>query len=245
MSAGPGPQLEVLDDCWNRIGVGGDRSCPELRAHVHCRNCPTFADAARTFFDRPAPPGYLADWTHQLAFEEQVGEGEILRLLVFRLGGEWLAIDVRALAEVTSPRPIHRVPHRTDDRLVGLVNIRGQLHLCASLHAILGVGPSDDPEEEARSDAPADRLGAGVAVAVARRVHPRLIVLQDGPARWAFAADDVLYVRRVPSGRLGGIPATVARAADSFSRAIFELEGRQIGLLDPGRILAALRSLGP
>src|SRR4029077_5730556 len=30
----------VVDDCWNRIGVRGDASCPELKHHVHCRNCP-------------------------------------------------------------------------------------------------------------------------------------------------------------------------------------------------------------
>ena len=29
------------------IGVSGDRSCPELNSHIHCRNCPVFAGAAR------------------------------------------------------------------------------------------------------------------------------------------------------------------------------------------------------
>ncbi len=53
----PGPEdgLPVGGDCWNRIGVNGDRSCPELTSFVHCRNCPVFAAAARSFFDRPAP----------------------------------------------------------------------------------------------------------------------------------------------------------------------------------------------
>lgn len=161
MSLDQAPHLEVLDHCWDRIGVGGDRSCPELRAHVHCRNCPTFADAARTFFDRPAPPGYLADWTHQLALEEQATDGDAVRVLIFRLAGEWLALDVRALAEVTDPRAAHRVPHRSDGRLVGLVNIRGQIHLCASLHAILGVAPGDDPDEskDAADPPPTARIG--------------------------------------------------------------------------------------
>ena len=54
-------------DCWNRIGVTGDRSCPELNTFVHCRNCPVFAAAARAFFDRPAPEGYLAEWSRWLA----------------------------------------------------------------------------------------------------------------------------------------------------------------------------------
>ena len=70
-------------DCWNQIGVSGDRSCPELETFIHCRNCPVFAAAARTFFDRPAPEGYLAGWSSWLAgsvevscSEEGNGEGE-------------------------------------------------------------------------------------------------------------------------------------------------------------------------
>ena len=55
------------DDCWSHIGVSGDRTCPELSSFIHCRNCPVFATAARTFFDRPAPEGYLAGWSRWLA----------------------------------------------------------------------------------------------------------------------------------------------------------------------------------
>ena len=55
------------DDCWNKIGISGDQSCPELKTFIHCRNCPVFAAAARTFFDRAAPEGYLAEWSRWLA----------------------------------------------------------------------------------------------------------------------------------------------------------------------------------
>lgn len=240
MSLEPLPVVEGLDDCWNRIGVAGDRTCPELQVHVHCRNCPTFAEAARAFFDRPAPPGYLADWTRQLAREDESTGDDARRVLIFRLGGEWLALDVRALAEVTDVRPVHRIPHRTDDLLVGLVNIRGQLHPCASMHALLGVAPETDrPEDEAGGD----RAAKGPSDGAARRAQPRLVVVQDGVESWAFEADEVLHVRTIPVAWLGVVPATVARAADSFSRALFERDGRTVGLLDEGRVLAALRSL--
>ena len=39
--------LPGAGDCWNKIGVSGDLSCPELNTHIHCRNCPVFAAAAR------------------------------------------------------------------------------------------------------------------------------------------------------------------------------------------------------
>src|SRR5437764_404262 len=76
---GPGPgegrsdRPAGVDDCWHRIGVSGDRSCPELNSFIHCRNCPVFAAAARTFFDRPAPEGYLAEWTRWLAGSDGLG----------------------------------------------------------------------------------------------------------------------------------------------------------------------------
>ena len=43
--AGPGPDMLAIDDCWNRIGVLGDGSCPRLAEHIHCRNCPVHAAA--------------------------------------------------------------------------------------------------------------------------------------------------------------------------------------------------------
>src|ERR1700677_3392689 len=93
------------DDCWSRIGVSGDRTCPELNSHIHCRNCPVFATAARTFFDRPAPEGYLSGWSRWLngsvgqnAGEEVVqaeidcqSQEERVSVLIFRLGAESLA----------------------------------------------------------------------------------------------------------------------------------------------------------
>src|SRR4051812_49551856 len=111
------PLLPGIDDCWNRIGVAGDRTCPELETHIHCRNCPVFSAAARSFFERPAPGGYLAEWTRLLAEPEVPIEGDDVSLLLFRLGGEWLALGTRVVAEVTAPRPVHRIPHRSDQVL--------------------------------------------------------------------------------------------------------------------------------
>ena len=64
---GPPVRPSVDDDCWNRIGVYGDRSCPELSTFVHCRNCPVFAAAARSLLRPPRPEGYLAEWVRWLA----------------------------------------------------------------------------------------------------------------------------------------------------------------------------------
>ncbi|NOP35791.1 hypothetical protein, partial [Klebsiella pneumoniae] len=44
----------LIDDCWNRIGVHGNKQCPLLERHVHCRNCEVYAAAATRLLDRYA-----------------------------------------------------------------------------------------------------------------------------------------------------------------------------------------------
>jgi chemotaxis-related protein WspD len=220
-------------DCWNHIGVAGDRSCPELETFIHCRNCPVFSAAARTFFDRPAPEGYLADWSRWLAVStgEALGAGNgsdgdkiqlhgaAISVLIFRLGAEWLAFRTQAVAEVTTLRPVHRVPHRSNQIFTGLVNLQGQVQLCVSLHGL---------------------LGAAVAS------PSRLVVLndRDRAETWAFGADEVLGVERVPQSQWREAPSTLSNPAVGFSQAVLLWNGRSIGLLDEQRVFTALRSLG-
>ncbi len=45
---------QAIDDCWNRIGIHGDRSCPLLVDHIHCRNCSVYSAAATRLLDRYA-----------------------------------------------------------------------------------------------------------------------------------------------------------------------------------------------
>ena len=61
----------AIDDCWNRIGVYGDKSCERLREHVHCRNCEVHAAAAVRLLERYAT---VHDDIETVA-EEQAVEG--------------------------------------------------------------------------------------------------------------------------------------------------------------------------
>jgi chemotaxis-related protein WspD len=215
----------LVDDCWNRIGVNGDRTCPELEQHVHCRNCPVFARAARAFFDRKAPEGYLAEWSELLGRPAEGGSINDLALLVFRLGSEWLALALSVVSEVTMLRPVHRVPHRTNRVFSGLVSLRGQLQLCVSLHGLLDVNPPDaslDPS-----------------------LNPRLVVIRKDSETWAFAVDEVAGVHRVARDRLQKSPSTLASLTGSYSRAVFAWgEDRSVDVLDEPRVFAALRRMG-
>jgi chemotaxis-related protein WspD len=218
MSTKPLPVMDPAQQCWNRIGVRGDRSCPELLKVTHCHNCPVFAAAGRQFLDAPSPPGYLDEWTARLAGRDALREGDETSVLVFRLCDEWLALPVAVLVEVTRPRTTHRVPHR-GGLLAGLVNIRGELHLCVRLDLVLGVTASADGDPEAR----------------------RLVVIRRDTETWVFAADEVDQVHRVLLPDLATAAPTLARAAVKLTRGVFPHGARSIGLLDDVRLFQALR----
>lgn len=212
--------------CWNQVGVLGDRSCPRLAEAGHCRNCSVFSEAGQRLFDREAPPEYLEEWTRQLAGGDGLAVTEATSLLVFRVGPEWLGIEARNVVEVIPPRPIHRVPHRSDRLLLGLANVRGELQLCISLHELLGI---DAPPAGTESEA-APPAGS----------TPRLIVAEHGQNRWVFPVDEVEGVHQVPSSAMKAVPYTVERSPRYFSQAVFRHDNRSIGALSADRLFQAL-----
>jgi chemotaxis-related protein WspD len=250
------PTVAPQSDCWNRIGVRGDRSCPELTQYVHCQNCPVFAAAGRHFLDVPTPPDYLDEWTERLAAPAEEATADLEGVLVFRLADEWLALSVHTLVEVTTPRPIHRVPHR-GGLLAGLVNIRGELCLCVHLTKLLGIesrspGPNgalglapsrDGPRALGQADGVGGRSSTVTVAETARQlVSPeRLLVVRRDEERWVFPVDVVEKVVRVSRAEVARPPATVGRAAAHLARGVFSWHGRPVGLLDDARLFQALR----
>src|SRR5947209_2742729 len=111
-----------INDCWNKIGVYGDASCPQLQQHVHCRNCPVYSAAAVDLLDGELPPDYLERWTGHIAQEKQVKELDTHSIVIFRLGGEWLALPTTAFMEIAGLRAIHSLPHRRNGVILGLTN---------------------------------------------------------------------------------------------------------------------------
>src|SRR5262249_38297188 len=132
------PETLAASRCWTRIGVWGDATCAELPRVGHCRNCEVYAMGGRRLLDRPAPDGYIDSWTELLAGDRATAAGAPAPHLVFRVGRVWLALRATTLIEVTQPSTIRSVPHRPREILLGLVNIRGELHPCVSLHALIG-----------------------------------------------------------------------------------------------------------
>jgi chemotaxis-related protein WspD len=225
------PLPTTPQDCWNHIGVNGDRSCPELARVVHCHNCEVFTGAGRRFLDAPAPAGYLEEWTARLAEPEEQVARELVGVLVFRLAGEWLALPVQALVEVIPLRTIHRIPFR-GGLLAGLVNVRGELHLAVRLDQVLGIRRENGQEPTAAAAPPENEQEA-------RR---RLLVVRRNAEVWVFSVDEVDRVVRFPAAELVGVPPTLSRAATRFARGVYRYDGRVVGLLDDQQLFETLRT---
>ncbi len=208
-------------DCWRLIGVSGDRSCPELEQFIHCRNCPVLAEAARGFFDRPAPDGYLESWGEVLDQPERAAESAATSMLVFRIGVEWLALPASVLVETAPQRRLHHLPHVKGGILEGIVNIRGQLQLCVSLGRLLGLDAQPTPADAGRNS--------------------RLLVVDREGDRWVFGVDEVAGVHRVPTAALRPVPATVSAASLPLTAALCDVNDRTVGVLDESRLFRALR----
>jgi chemotaxis-related protein WspD len=214
----------ALNDCWNRIGVRGDRSCAELLRHIHCRNCPVFSAAARTLLDVPAPVGSRQNATEHFARPARAEPGHVAgadmqSVIVFRLRAEWYAIRTAVCLEIADLRPIHSLPHRRDAAVLGVVNVRGELLVCISLAVILGAAVQPEATPTTR-----------------RAAVPRLLVARDAAGAVAFPVDEVQGMERFRTRELKQVPATVAQSQATYTQALMPLGDRTVGLLDEQRL---------
>lgn len=208
---------QLNEPCFVRIGVYGDRSCPELKTHVHCLRCPVFAETAHTLFGRPPPPGYRSEWTQRLAVAAEPPLGEGSTYVTVRVGTEWLGIASSVCVEVTESRRAYPLAHRTTGAFEGLVNVRGQAMLCVSLRALLGIPAREGPSGKSR-----------------------LAVVETPEGRYALRIDEVDRVRRILSADVREPPTTLARSLSPHVHGVVRDGDRLIGLLAAEDLFATL-----
>ncbi|WP_343671892.1 chemotaxis protein CheW [Paraburkholderia heleia] len=210
--------------CWKTIGTLGDNSCPRLEACVRCLNCPVFEEAAARMLDRPASLASSAPGPER-APDVAGTQTRHAGSLVFRVGGEWLALPAAVLRQVHEARAIHTLPHRRGAAVLGVVNVRGVLTLAVSLAALL-------------------RIDAAAPGAPSRAATPRLLVTEWVGATTAFPVDAVEGVASFGADALLPAPATLAQSAGRHVRGVAHWRGRSVGVLDAEVLFDALaRSL--
>ncbi|MDH4870681.1 chemotaxis protein CheW [Pseudomonas sp. BN515] len=215
-------QLPAVDDCWNRIGIHGDKSCERLAAHVHCRNCEVHAAAATLLLDRYAL--IREDITGVVDDAEEDGR-ERRSTLVFRLGEQWLGIATRSLVEVAALNPIHSLPHQRALALLGVTNVRGALVACLSLVELLGLEKGNEVNGE-------------------RRVVPRMLIFASQGGPLVAPVDEVDGIHGIPLDAVVDPGRAPDLAARQFASGVVQWRERSITLLDEGLLLQAMaRSL--
>jgi chemotaxis-related protein WspD len=208
-----------IDDCWNRIGVNGDHSCPELAQAIHCRNCPVYAGAAQRNLQRPVDAAYRAEWAAHFRQPATAAAGFDAAVLVFRLGREWLALPAASIDTVAPLAPGHKLPHRARPGLLGIVNVAGKLTPWMALDAMLAI------------DGDAEQDGAA-----GRHVFPRLLVMRYEGQRFAMRVADLHGIARYRQADLAAVPATVNKGLERLILGVLALDGGanalRVGVLD-------------
>jgi chemotaxis-related protein WspD len=226
---GAGPQAQAVvpsaspierESCWRRIGVFGDRSCPELDKYIHCHNCPVHSTAGLQLLNRSLPPGYRRERTEYFAREHDLHESSSFSAVLFRIQTEWLAMPTRILQEATEFKTIHSLPHRRRGSVLGLANVRGELVTCVSLPHLLGI------------------LNGPLQPSLHLAYH-RLLVLQFDSARLAFPVDEVHGPHRFHTDEISRFSAKPRTPTLASSQAVLRWQDRAVGLLEAEAVLAA------
>lgn len=214
---------QPLDDCWNRIGVRGNKSCPKLDEHVHCRNCPVYAAAAIRLLDRYA----LQRDDVEEVYAQAAATTATRSLLVFRLGEEWLALATRSLVEVAPLTPIHALPHPRLRALLGVANVRGALVACLSLVDLLDLD-----------------VGAAQVAVASGRAAPRMLVLEAAGGSLLAPVDEVDGIYAFELDLIKAAEQHNVLDASKCSRGVLQWRGRSLRLLDDEQLLQnMIRSL--
>ena len=219
----PARPSNLVSDCWNRIGVRGDKSCAELDRHAHCHNCPTYSATAASLLDRDLPGQTDDDWKRDFAAAAPVEQRRTRSAMLVRVGAEWFALPMLALDQVIERRAIHSLPHRRNAALLGLVNVRGQLLICVSLAQLLGV---------------TEDMAAGTS-------GQRMVVIRGAGGRVVLPVDEVQHNCRFHDGDLLATPATTRRQLATFTTGLIKADkigggGGLAALLDGDRLADAV-----
>jgi chemotaxis-related protein WspD len=107
--------------------------------------------------------------------------------------------------------------------VIGIVNVRGELLICAALDRLLGVQADIRPKRS-------------------RIVFDRLLVADWVGQRFAFPVDEVHGVHRFHQFDLREPPSTVARSGLNCTIGVFPWRNFTVGFLDPDSLFGALNT---
>lgn len=169
----------------------------------------------------------LEEWVRAIAEPEVIEEAKhSLSVVVFRLGGEWLAFPTIYCKEITHRRCVHSIPHRTNNFLQGIVNLNGELQLHVALHELLQI-PTSISFQTSRIPYQRNRMMA---------------IVKEGEL-WTFSVDEVDGIYRWDLLKLESISEDVQKSRVGYIKGKMKMENKTIGLLDEELVFASLKRI--
>ena len=132
--------------------------------------------------------------------DDEMGRNAIA---IFRLEQEWFALPATMFHSIVSWRQVRPIPHRSNELLQGLVNVRGELLLCVSLAQFLKMPKA---------------LPSGV--------QRRLAIIEWEKHRWAFPVDEFQGIETLAPSTLLTPPATVLKASQTYTHSLLPWHDR-------------------
>lgn len=173
---------------------------------------------------RMPPVGYLREWETDLAREKNNPKAlPHHAVAIFRLGPEYLALSSIVIGQITTMRPLHRVPHIRGDVIQGVVNLNGRLRMFISLENLLGIG----------------REWADQGGTQSRDIIPMIVIQHQGDV-WAFAATEALGVFHIDLSEARNAPVTILKSNVNYVKGVISWRDKQVGLLDEELLLFSL-----
>lgn len=180
------------------------------------------AASANKLLERKPDISYIGEWTELVKKEKETENlSEESSIVIFRISNEWFALATSVCAEVMKKKKIHTLPHKTNATLLGCVNFRGQLWLCASLRTILEV-PANDKEHTAGT-------------------FQRMLAIQKGQEQWIFAVEEVLGIYHLDSTELHNVPVTIQKSKANYIKGLFYWQNLSIAVLDEELLFYSLQ----
>ncbi|TWU30823.1 chemotaxis protein CheW [Novipirellula artificiosorum] len=178
--------------------------------------------AIQRLLDKPLSLDDLRERTRRVAMPLEMGDQDVVRLLVFQVGEELMAVKAVEVHQVTQATPVHRIPHRSNHIIRGLCNLDGDLMLCADLEKLLDLreGTRDRTKEKQRW----------------------MIVLGDEPNHWVVEIDSVRGVIAFTQDTFRRPPITVDAALARYTKSLVPLDQETVALLDLQRVVSGFQA---
>lgn len=210
-----------INDCWNKIGVWGTQTprCEHLKNLTHCHNCEVYSQAGSQLLSRPAEKEYLNEWKTNLSEPRTNKNINLKSALVFRMGDEWFGLASRFVKEITHCDKHHTLPHRKNNVLRGLVNVRGELLLDVSLGYLFKVTKSETQN---------------------KFIKERYVVIDDGEEKFAFPVTEAREIIHFEHSKMRETPTTLRKDTSCFVKGIIRHKKTDIGILDSDLVFTAL-----